>query len=135
MFFTDGDRALSFIEADAAVSTKRERVQRAIRSLLGLGVIEDAIKHVRKSEAEANKKSEKRIGANGELQEVTSRLEKLEDAREKLETELEDSKSQFVAFDEKFNETDRKISEALSKGDKEKLKNSPFSSTRSLFQD
>ena len=49
VFFTDGDRALSFIEADVALSTKRERVQRAIRSLLGLGVIDDAIKHVRKS--------------------------------------------------------------------------------------
>ena len=49
VFFTDGDRALSFIEADIALSTKRERVQRAIRSLLGLGVIEDAIGHVRKS--------------------------------------------------------------------------------------
>jgi len=48
VFFTDGDRALSFIEADVALSTKRERVQRAIRSLLGLKVIEDAIKHVRR---------------------------------------------------------------------------------------
>ena len=32
VFFTDGDRALSFIEADVALSTKRGRVQRAIRS-------------------------------------------------------------------------------------------------------
>ena len=29
VFFTDGDRALSFIEADVTLSTKRERVQRA----------------------------------------------------------------------------------------------------------
>ena len=29
VFFTDGDRALSFIEADVARATKRERVQRA----------------------------------------------------------------------------------------------------------
>ena len=123
VFFTDGDRALSFIEADAAISTKRERVQRAIRSLLGLGVIEDSIKHVRKSEAEANKRA-KRIGAGGALKEVTSRLERLEEVREELETNLEDSKLQFAAFDEKFNEIDRKISEALSKGDKEKLENS-----------
>ena len=57
VFFTDGDRALSFIEADVAVSTKRDRVQRAIRSLLGLGVIGDALKHVRKTKAEMNKKA------------------------------------------------------------------------------
>ena len=59
VFFTDGDRALSFIEADVTRSTKRERVQRAIRSLLGLGVIDDAIKHVRKSAAEVNKKAKR----------------------------------------------------------------------------
>ena len=123
VFFTDGDRALSFIEADAALSTKRERVQRAIRSLLGLGVIEDAIKHVRKSEAEANRKA-KRIGADGALKEITSRLEKIEDGREELEKKWQDAQLQFAAFDEKFNGTDRKIAEALSKGDKERLKNS-----------
>ena len=42
VFFTDGDRALSFIEADVALSTKRERVQRAIRPSWPC-VIEDAI--------------------------------------------------------------------------------------------
>ena len=59
VFFTDGDRALSFIEADVAVSTKRQRVQNAIRSLLGLSIIEDAIRHVKKSTTEANKKAKK----------------------------------------------------------------------------
>jgi DNA sulfur modification protein DndD len=54
VFFTDGDRALSFIEATVSVTTKRERVQKAIRSLLGLGVIEDALKHVRKAASEVN---------------------------------------------------------------------------------
>ena len=58
VFFTDGDRALSFIEADIALSTKRDRVQRAIRSLLGLGVIDDAIKHVRKSAARGEQEGE-----------------------------------------------------------------------------
>ena len=31
IFFTDGDRALSFIEADVSASTKQERVRRAIQ--------------------------------------------------------------------------------------------------------
>jgi DNA sulfur modification protein DndD len=35
VFFTDGDRALIFIEATVSATTKRERVQKAIRSLLG----------------------------------------------------------------------------------------------------
>ena len=121
VFFTDGDRALSFIEADVALSTKRERVQRAIRSLLGLGVIDDAIKHVRKSAAEVNKKA-KQVGSGSELNRIASRLEAIDEDWTRLEDDLEDAKQQFAAFDEKVNETDRKIAVALQKGDKEKLR-------------
>lgn len=120
VFFTDGDRALSFIEADVALSTKRDRVQRAIRSLLGLGVIDDAIKHVRKSAAEVNKKA-KQVGSGSELNKIASRLEAMDEDREKLDTDLEDAKQQFGAFDGKVDEIDRKIAAALQKGDKEKL--------------
>ena len=121
VFFTDGDRALSFIEADVALSTKRERVQRAIRSLLGLGVIDDAIKHVRKSAAEVNKKA-KQVGTDGELDRIASHLETLENDLEKLDSDFEDAKRQFSAFDEKVDEIDRKIAAVLQKGDKEKLR-------------
>ena len=121
VFFTDGDRALSFIEADVTLSTKRERVQRAIRSLLGLGVVEDAIKHVRKSAAEVNKKA-KQLGGNVELNAIATRLDTMESEREKLEADLEGAKQQFVAFDERVDEIDRKIAVALQKGDKEKLR-------------
>ena len=121
VFFTDGDRALSFIEADVALSTKRERVQRAIRSLLGLGVIDDAVKHVRKSAAEVNKKA-KQVGSGSELNRIASRLEAIDEDWTRLEDDLEDAKQQFAAFDEKVNETDRKIAAALQKGDKEKLR-------------
>ena len=120
VFFTDGDRALSFIEADVARFTKRERVQRAIRSLLGLGVIDDAVNHVRKSAAEVNKKA-KQVDGGSELNRTTSRLESIENDREKLEADFEDAKQQFGAFDEKVNEIDRKIAAALQKGDKGKL--------------
>ena len=120
VFFTDGDRALSFIEADVARFTKRERVQRAIRSLLGLGVIDDAVNHVRKSAAEVNKKA-KQVDGGSELNRTTSRLESIENDREKLEADFEDAKQQFGAFDEKVDEIDRKIAAALQKGDKEKL--------------
>ena len=121
VFFTDGDRALSFIEADVALSTKRQRVQRAIRSLLGLGVIDDAIKHVRKSAAGVNKKA-RRLGGGSELNIVAARLEEMENVREKLEADLEDAKQQFGAFDERVEQVDREIAAALQKGDKEKLK-------------
>ena len=120
VFFTDGDRALSFIEADVARSTKRERVQRAIRSLLGLGVIDNAVKHVHKAAVEVNKKA-KRVGTGGELDRIASRLETLENDLEKLDSDFEDAKQQFGAFDEKVDEIDRKITTVLQKGDEEKL--------------
>ena len=121
VFFTDGDRTLSFIEADVALSTKRDRVQRAIRSLLGLRVIDDAIKHVRKSASEVNKKA-KQLGGGSDLNTIATRLEAMENVREKLEADLEDAKQQFGAFDEKVDEMDRKVASALQKGDKEKLR-------------
>ncbi|MCS1408245.1 MAG: hypothetical protein M2R45_01418 [Verrucomicrobia subdivision 3 bacterium] len=121
VFFTDGDRALSFIEANAAVSDKRQRVQRAIRSLLGLGVIDDAIKHVHKSAMEVNKKA-KQVGGDGELNAIATDLDDMEDKREELEAQLEDANQQFRAFDESVNKIDRKIDAALQKGDKEKLR-------------
>ena len=121
VFFTDGDRALSFIEADVTVSTKRDRVQRTIRSLLGLGVIEDAIRHVRKSAAGVNKKA-KQVGTGGKLNTIASRIEAADNEVETLEGNLSDAKQQFVAFDEKVHETDRKIAAALQKGDRERLR-------------
>ena len=121
VFFTDGDRALSFIEADVALSTKRRRVQQAIRSLLGLGVIEDAIKHVRKSAVEVNREA-KKVGGGSKLNTIATDLDVMTNKHEKLAVELEDVKQQFVAFDEKVNEVDRKIAVTLQKGDKEKLR-------------
>jgi len=133
VFFTDGDRALSFIEADVAVSTKRQKVQNAIRSLLGLSIIEDAIRHVNKSTSEANKKA-KKLQTSGDLNNIATHLQGIEDDIEKKQAEYDDAKEQFAAFDEKFNSIDRKIAEALQKGDKEKLKKSLESVDRDIKQ-
>jgi DNA sulfur modification protein DndD len=55
IFFIDGDRALAFIEATDERSVKRERVERAVRSLLGLDILESAESHVNVSRREAVK--------------------------------------------------------------------------------
>lgn len=121
VFFTDGDRALSFIEATVSVSTKRERVQRAIRSLLGLSIIEDSLKHVRKTAADVNKTA-KGLGSSGKLTQIATILEQIDKDVGGLEEKIEDSKSQFAAFDEKLAEIQKMIDAALMKGDREKLK-------------
>lgn len=121
VFFTDGDRALSFIEATVSASTKRERVQKAIRSLLGLGVIEDALKHVKKAAAEVNKAA-KGIGSDTKLTQLATKLEQIDKDSTDLEERIEDAKAQFAAFDEKLAALQKKIDAALIKGDREKLK-------------
>lgn len=120
VFFTDGDRALSFIESNVAVSTIRERVQRAIRSLLGLGVIEESIRHVKKASADINRQV-RLAGGNTDLTKIAATLDAMNEEYSKLENALTDAKDQFRAFDEKLSEIDRKIDEALKKGDREKL--------------
>lgn len=121
VFFTDGDRALSFIEATVYVSTKRERVQRAIRSLLGLSVIEDSLKHVKRAAAEVNKMA-KGIGSDDKLKKIATKLEEIEKDTTVFEEKIEDAKQQFAAFDEKLADIQKKIDAALVKGDREKLK-------------
>ena len=121
VFFTDGDRALSFIEATVSVTTKRDRVLKAIRSLLGLAVIEDALKHVRKASSEVNK-ALKGIGSDLKLMQIAARLEELDEAATDAEEKIEDARVQFTEFDEKFSDVQKKLEIALVNGDREKLK-------------
>ena len=53
VFFIDGDRALAFIEASDDKAVKRERVESAVRSLLGLDLLESAEGHLDTARREA----------------------------------------------------------------------------------
>ena len=121
VFFTDGDRALSFIEATVSATTKRDRVQKAVRSLLGLDVIKDVLKHVKKVASEVNKAA-KGIDSRGKLTQIATQLEQNDKEATDLEEKIEDATTQFSAFDEKLAEIQKQLDEALVKGDREKLK-------------
>ena len=120
VFFTDGDRVLSFIEATVSNTTKRGRVQKAIRSLLGLGVIENALNHLKKTAAEANKAA-KGIGSDEKLTQIATRLEQIDKDIADREKKKEEARAQFAAFDEKLSEVQKAIYAALIKGNREKL--------------
>lgn len=120
VFFTDGDRALSFIEAEVSIQTKRQRVQSAIRSLLGLDVLEKATGHIKKTEADVNKQA-RSIGGGSDIQRVSLQLEKLDADIEAVEKERDDANEQFTNWDTDLAKRERQLSEALQKGDKEKL--------------
>lgn len=121
VFFTDGDRALSFIETTASAKTKRERVEKAIRSLLGLEVIENALKHVKRIVSELNKEV-KKIREDEELIQITEKLEHLDTEILDIEKKLDDANDQFAEFDLKCVDIDKDIKAALTKGNREELK-------------
>ena len=121
VFFTDGDRALSFIEATVSMATKRDRVQKAIRSLLGLGVLEDALNHVKKSASEVNRRA-KNLGSDEKLAQIATRWDQVNKDSADLVEKIDDAKVQFSAFDEKLAEIQKQIDAALVQGDREKLK-------------
>lgn len=120
LFFTDGDRALRFIEADS--SSKRNRVRDAIRSLLGLDLIEYALGHVANTVREVNRKA-KASGASTDLSNVISRIGEIDEEIDGLKTAISDAKTQESAFEGQINEIARQISDALiaGAGDKKKL--------------
>lgn len=122
VFFTDGDKALSFIEAEVSPATRRQRVEQAIRSLLGLGVIEDTIKHVKKSASDLNRAAKDKTDSS-DLKQVLMRLEEIEKESNSLEDKIKDASTQFNEFDEKRADIRKKIETVLVKGDKEQLKN------------
>lgn len=113
VFFTDGDRAMSFI------STKSE-VKEAIQSLLGLGVIKKAIGHVRKTASELNKEV-KQIGDSEELTRVATNIERIEREISELEEKKKDAIEQFQNFDLSCSKLDKEIEAALIMGDREEL--------------
>ena len=118
VFFTDGDRALNFIEADTR--DKRARVEKAIRSLLGLDIIEASLRHVGRASRDANREAEK-IGSGNELEAVTSRLDRIAEDSEQLEKELLEAKEQFSVFSGKIVEVRKSIDDALVRGNKQQL--------------
>lgn len=120
IFFTDGDRALSFIEADVSASTKQERVRRAIRSLLGLEVIEGALGRVKRTASEVNKQVKDTV-PHHELARVAGELTELGDEQERIEQRISDADQQFVSFDERYAAIEKQIEDLLTKGNRDDL--------------
>ena len=121
VFFTDGDRALSFIEAAVSTTTKRRRVENAIRSLLQLDLIEKARRHVKKTAADVNRAA-RGIGTDEKYQQVMTRLAKIDEEAEELEEKMHDAETQFQTFDGELADVQQKIDAALVLGNREQLK-------------
>ena len=129
VFFTDGDRALSFIEGSKG--DQMRRVEGAIRSLLGLTVVEEALGHTRRVSADLNKKVRKTAGSQKELQAVSDRLADLEEQLPRLEKQMQVAREARLKLEDLEEEADRKLSDALRKGNREELEKQRQATIRS----
>ncbi|WP_419850297.1 AAA family ATPase [Candidatus Poriferisocius sp.] len=108
VFFIDGDRALAFIETTDERSAKRDRVEKAVRQLLGLDILEEAERHVDNARKQAVSAVRKQA-AGTNLSELASREAKL---AEEIQG-YEDTKEQ-IELDRRATESrKRKVDEAL----------------------
>ncbi|MFQ5493716.1 MAG: hypothetical protein ACE5DX_06180, partial [Candidatus Dojkabacteria bacterium] len=97
------------------------------------GIIDDALKHIKKAASGVNKAAQG-IGGDDKLTQIATKLEAIENDSDKFEEQIADAKVQFAAFDEKLAEIQKKIDEALVKGDREKLKRDIEQAERQLKQ-
>lgn len=121
VFFTDGDRALSFIEADST-TVKRKRVENAIKSLLGLSVVEDAAKHVRQATTDINRKV-RESDASAKAREASERIVSIDTEIAALDAQLDQAQEAYARCEEQYERISKKIEEALAKGDRSDLVN------------
>ena len=118
VFFTDGDRALAFIEASQ--DAKRERVRNAIRSLLGLELVEAAQKHVAKALSDLRRANSAAQGGN-DFDRLTSELNGLDDEIEAAEARKTAARSAQARLGEEIVVYNERLERALVKGDREAL--------------
>lgn len=118
VFFTDGDRALSFIQGRTAEQQKR--VRRAIEQLMGLPLLEAAVEHVRKAERDIRAKADG-VAGGAELHEARTALEAIDAAMPGLETQQAATLDEIANLGDLFTRADRELQDALKRGNREEI--------------
>ena len=120
VYFTDGDSAMSFIEAAATQGVKRRRVKDAVESLLGLDILEKTKKHLSRTAANFTKKlddvdyAKELERLNDAIDGFTEDLDTWDSENKELEDKIKEGKKRL----EKYNE---QIESLLKLGDKDKI--------------
>lgn len=120
IFFTDGDAALTFISPQLTKASRRNQVKEAIRSLLGLGLLENASAYI----AATKKRYNSQISSNSqsdELAKVTERLNEADDALMHGEDRLRDVERQIEELARRYEDADKKLQLALQTGNYDEL--------------
>ena len=122
IYFTDGDKALTFIESTASEGEKRKRVRTAIESLLSMRELEAVIKNLRAVKLAYARKIDKSDYVK-KLIEVEESIDNNELWISDAEKEIEGNIEQKVEAEEHISSTKKRIEEQLKLGDKVALSN------------
>jgi DNA sulfur modification protein DndD len=115
IFFTDGDAALTFISPQLSRNSRRDQVQEAIRSLLGLGLLESTARHL----AAAKKRFNTEVANASASEELAEITEKLTNAETKLAEDtdrLRDVERQISDLVVRYADADNRLQQALQAG-------------------
>jgi len=122
VYFTDGDSAMSFIEAAATQGAKRKRVKDAIEALLGLKVLEQTVKHLDGATRRFGSKIDNTDYAQ-EYEKINDRLDNAKEDIKEWSEELNNIANELTSGEKKLSDVEKKIEDILKLGDKEKLVN------------
>jgi DNA sulfur modification protein DndD len=120
VYFTDGDSAMSFIEAAATQGVKRQRVRDAIEALLGLEYLEKTIKHLNNVAKKFSQEIDNTDYAS-ELEQLNDAIEGFEEDLAEWRAEHRDLEGDLREGQKRLEETERRIEEILQLGDRQKL--------------
>lgn len=130
LFFTDGDRAQTWIEVGTQ-GVKRARVQNAIRSLLGLDLIEKAQDHVKETIKSFNRDL-KSMGPNTEAGKLGDRLAQIEVELADAEKARIDGTDALGRIEEHIQDYENRVADALRQGNREELERQVASANQEL---
>ena len=120
IFFTDGDSALTFISPHLGETTKRDQVKEAIRSLLGLGLLENVSKRIKNGESNVNRQISRQTKSN-ELATVSTDLQDARDKQAEHAESVDDLHRQIENMNRRLANVQRDLTRALEAGSYEQL--------------
>ncbi|MDC7252068.1 hypothetical protein B9T10_07860 [Wohlfahrtiimonas chitiniclastica] len=120
IYFTDGDRALSFIESGTQDYIKRRRVSDAIKSLLALEELESSIRHLDNVEKKFESEIDDKDYA-AELIALNKKMEFQQETIDDLQKELQELEPEKHNLSDNKRQANERIEEILKQGDKQAL--------------
>ena len=131
IFFTDGDAAMSFISPQLSENTKRDKVKDAIRSLLGLDLLERVQRRISNTQSELNRKI-KRATSSQKLIQITDEIEEITKNKEEISVKQRNLKQQLTNIQRDLDISERDLYRALMAGSYNELAHQKESQRKQL---